>query len=78
MADLTGVTVSGLAGLGYHLISSSTYIDLSKKPYEPLSLRVVPISEKLASGPWTIRDNSNLVLHVIINNFGKCFFPSLW
>ena len=24
-----------------------------KKKYEPLSLRVVPISENVASGPWT-------------------------
>ena len=37
----------------YHLISLSTYIYLTKKPYEPLSLRVVPISENLASGPRT-------------------------
>ena len=29
---------------GYHLISLSTYTDLSKKPYEPLSLWVVPNS----------------------------------
>ena len=38
---------------GYHLISLSTYTDLSKKTYEPLSFWVVPISENLASGPWT-------------------------
>ena len=41
----------------YHLISLSTYIYLTKKTYEPLSLRVVPISENLASGP---RTTSNL------------------
>ena len=37
----------------YHLISLSTYIYLTKKTYEPLSLRVVPISENVASGPRT-------------------------
>ena len=40
---------------GYHLISIFTYADLSKRKHMSLnlSLWVVPISENLASGPWT-------------------------
>ena len=38
---------------GYDPNLSSKYIGLSKKPHQALSILVIPIHEKMASGPWT-------------------------
>ena len=38
---------------GYEPNLLSRYIDLSKKPHQALSILVIPIHEKMASGPWT-------------------------
>ena len=38
---------------GYDPNLSSRYIGLSKKSYQALSILVIPIHEKIASGPWT-------------------------
>ena len=38
---------------GYDPNLSSRYIGLSKKPHQALSILVIPIHEKMASGPWT-------------------------
>ena len=40
---------------GYDPNLLSRYIGLSKKPHQALSILVIPIHEKMASGPWTIR-----------------------
>ena len=39
---------------GYDPNLLSRYIGLSKKPHQALSILVIPIHEKMASGPWTI------------------------
>ena len=41
---------------GYDPNLSSRYIGLSKKPHTALSILVIPIHEKMASGPWNIND----------------------
>ena len=38
---------------GYDPNLLSRYIGLSKKPHQALSILVIPIHEKMASGPWT-------------------------
>ena len=38
---------------GYDPNLSSRYIGLSKKKHQALSILVIPIHEKMASGPWT-------------------------
>ena len=44
---------------GYDPNLLSRYIGLSKKPHQALSILVIPIHEKMASGPWT----SSLIIH---------------
>ena len=39
---------------GYDPNLSSRHISLSKKPHQALSILVIPMHEKMASGPWTI------------------------
>ena len=43
---------------GYDPNLLSIYIGLSKKPHQALSILVIPIHEKMASGPWTIKGNT--------------------
>ena len=45
---------------GYDPNLLSRYIGLSKKPHQALSILVIPIHEKMASGPWTIDDGTEV------------------
>ena len=47
---------------GYDPNLLSRYIGLSKKPHQALSILVIPIHEKMASGPWT-----TILKHPLLN-----------
>ena len=46
---------------GYDPNLLSRYIGLSKKPHQALSILVIPIHEKMASGPWTIFSDAAMI-----------------